>query len=108
MFMLKHAYTQLTVFMLCSVFMCCLIVHFKPYYRPVINLLLLIDEVMVTIISYLVLAKVGSVANPVEGYNCSAFIMWAVRIHIVINLAFVIRDNERALITCLKRRKARI
>ena len=99
----NYPWVQLSVFVACSLLVCGMIGHFWPYYSQVTNRFELFNEVMVGSVGYLAMAVLGFTRSPIESENCGDCILWVIRIHIAVNIVYILYSNAKIGLLYAKR-----
>ena len=80
MFLDDHAWAQVLIFLLSSLFMLCFIGYFYPFIKQSANKMELFNELMIMACGALAIAYVGIVRDAGEGEHVGEFMSWIIRI----------------------------
>ena len=91
MFLENHAWIQVLVFVLCSLFMCLFVGYSYPFIKSTTNALELFNEIMIMFVGILSMAYVGRFAKTLpERVQVGEFMRWVIIIQIILNLIFIV------------------
>jgi len=97
MFLANYAWIQVISFVLCSLFIACIVCYVKPYINPTDTRLEIFNEFMVLSEGYFSMVYVGLVRNISDGELCGLFLLWIIRIHIAVNLIVIVKIQLNSL-----------
>ena len=92
LFLYNYAWIQVTSFVLCSLFVACMIVYSYPYVDKGTNRLEVFNEFMITCVGYLAMVYVGVSISPPQDELCGTFMLLIIRIHIGVNVIIIVKD----------------
>ena len=103
MALFNFVWIQVLIFVFCSLFMCFVLVIYRPYCSMVTNRFELFNESMILTVGYLAMTIVGFMRSPIESDACGVCMIWVIRIHIALNIVYILYGILRTILLYYKR-----
>ena len=103
MSLFHHPWLQVSIFVACSLFMLFILVIYRPYRLMIMNCFEIFNEFMIISAGYLAMTLVGFMRSPIEREACGVCMIWVIRIHIALNVIYILYGIVRRIILYYKR-----